>query len=79
MLYVTNHLKLYLYHMVLSLAAALDLVRVEMEKEYTARRQQHEQRLRSVQLERQAVFQAAFQEDLRSYQQLGTVPSEYSV
>lgn len=58
------------------LTVELERVRRRLADEHAAKQRQHEQRLRSVQIERQAVFQEQFQEDLRCYQRLGTIPSE---
>lgn len=56
----------------------LERVRSALVHEHAAKQRDHEQRLRSVQLERQAVFQQAFQDDLQSYRTLGTIPSRCS-
>lgn len=57
------------------LTAELEKVRQELLVKHNENVRKYEQQLRLVQQERQAVFQDAFQEDLRSYQTLGTIPS----
>lgn len=58
-------------------SAALDQVRQELVDKHATNVRQYEQKLRSIQQERQAVFQDAFQNDLQIYRQSGTIPSKY--
>lgn len=54
----------------------LDLVRKELVDRHSASCREYEQRIKSVQQERQAVFQEAFQNDLQCYKESGSIPSK---
>ena len=55
---------------------ALESYRQKVAAKHQETIRQHEQRLRQIQRERQAVFDDAFKSDLAEFKQKGTIPSE---
>lgn len=66
----------YTTYIILFTVAALDQIRKELVDKHSAHVKQYEQKIRSIQQERQAVFQDAFQNDMNCYKKLGTIPSK---
>lgn len=60
----------------MSFAADLEKVRQNLAVKHAASVRDCEKQMRSVQLERQAVFQDAFQRDMDYYKEVGSIPSE---
>lgn len=56
----------------------LDQVRKELHDIHSSRVKEYENTFKKAQLERQAVFQEAFQNDMECYKTLGTLPSKYT-
>lgn len=60
----------------MSIAAELEKVRQNLAIKHAESIRNCEKQMRSVQLERQAVFQDAFQRDMEYYKEVGRIPSK---